>query len=244
MSKRMLACVSLIGLFSVALAGCGGDDESEDPGPQAQPAQVNEAAATQTAASVRQAMSIARSGDGTAAAFSLASAGSAAFSLVTPGAAAPQAVPGGGIGTAKQKLQTGTCECTETSCTFEACGDDSNPNAWVLDGTISWAGDHLDCDLSITGTSQGFSYTFHEACDLAVSDTSIDGTLDSDGKYDIAQGGQSASFSWDTSIDFDAVTYDAAGCGVSGSIDVDATVTSGGASYHGAGSVDLDGSGC
>lgn len=243
MSKRMLACVSLIGVLSAALAGCGGDDESEDTGPQAQPAQVNEAAATQTAAGVLQAVSIAKGGDGMAAGFALASAGSAAFSLVTPGSAAPQAVPGG-IGEVKQKLQTGVCECTDTSCTFEACSDDESPNAWVLDGTISWANDRLDCDLSITGSAQGFSYTFHELCALEVSDTRIDGSLDSSGSYDIAQGGQSASFSWDAGIDFHDVEYNEAGCALSGSIDVDATVQSGGASYHGAGSVTLDGNGC
>jgi len=243
MSKRLLACVSLVGLFSLALAGCGSDDEAEDPGPQAQPAQVNEAAAMQTAASVRQAVAIAKGGDGTAAAFALASSGSAAFSLVTPGAAAPQAAPGG-LGEAKQKLQTGVCECTDTSCTFEACSDDANPNAWVIDGTISWAGDRLDADLTITGSSQGFEYAFHEACALAVTDTSIDGTLDSSGSYDISSGGQSASFSWDTSVDFADVQYSESGCALSGSIDVDATVQSAGASYHGAGSITLDGSGC
>jgi len=243
MSKRMLACVSLIGLFTVALAGCGGDDEGSDPGPQAQPGTVNEAAAKQTAAGVLQALSVAKGGDGTAAAFALATSGSAAFSLVTPGSAAPQAMPGG-IGEVKQKLQTGTCECDADSCTFEACSDDANPNAWVIDGTLSWAGDRLDCDLTISGSSQGLSYSFHEACALAVAATSIDGTLDSSGSYDVAAGGQSASFSWDAGIDFHDVQYTEAGCPLSGSIDVDATVEAGGASYEGQGSVTLDGSGC
>jgi hypothetical protein len=239
MNLTRFVCVAA--LASLSLVACGDDETEEEEIPQGS---VNGQIAQSTAQSVISAVNLARtSGDGPGAAFALAGAGASAFSIVAPAGAAPQA-----YGTARQRDSHGTCDCTGTSCTFTDCTSDGTSGAtWSISGTMSWDGEMFMCDLTITGDFQGFSYSMHETCDLALTATSVDGSLATDGSYEIpAQAGVpgGASASWTSSMGFNMVEFDGNGCPTSGSLDVSSSVTAGGAQYAGSGTVTFTGEGC
>ena len=225
-----------------AMAGCGSDEESEEQ-PETPKGTVSRVVAQTTTTSVISAVNLAVSAnDGPGAAFALASSGAAAFSIITPASAG--AAPQSALGSAKQALTTGTCECTGTSCTFVECGTDDAGAVWTIDGSMSWGDGDIQCDLTIAGDFQGFKYAMHEVCDLMVTSTSIDGTMATDGSYEVPANGSNVSASWNSSITFNDVQYSAGGCPASGSVNVSASVTAYGSSYAGSGEVTFDGSGC
>lgn len=232
---------------SLVLAGCGSSTPSGGDG-----AQVNDQAAKQMTTQLVSAVTKARTGsDGPGAAFALAAAGQAAQGIVTASAGyTAQAQVGEKIGAAHQADVSGSADCTATGCTFKSYADSASGAAWTVDGSLSWASNKVTCDLTMTGDVQGSSFTIHEKCDLTVTDTSIDGTFESDGSYSVAASGipglpsGAGQGSWKASVTYNAVGFDASGCTKSGSVDVDSEVTAGGASYSGTGSVTFDGSGC
>lgn len=237
MNLGRLAGLGLV--LVMGLVGCGSEEES-DPAPAG--GTVNTAIAKSTAASTINAVNLAiNSGDGPGAAFALASVGSAAFGIVTQGGT----TTGQSVGTAQQKLTTGTCDCTGTSCNFVDCGTDDPGAAWTINGTLSWDAGTVNCDLSITGDVQGLTYSIHEMCALTVTPTSIDGTLSTDGSYDMTGmaggGGYNTKSEWNATVTFNDVQYGAGGCPTSGSVDVSSTVTVSGSEFSGSGSVTFDG---
>jgi hypothetical protein len=223
----------------LALVGCG-EDEEENPPPANDPAEVNPAVAQAATQSMTGAIQLAQSGDGMAAAFALTAVGTSAFSMVTPtGQSAPQSATVDG--SAQQALTTGVCECTETSCTFDGCGDDGSP--FTISGSISWTATSLQCDLSFGGSSAGGDYTFDQECDLSFSETSLDGTFRSVGNFNLSASGQSVTTDWESDLEYHSVTL-SNGCPTGGSVDVTATVSASGQTYSGSGSVSFDGTGC
>lgn len=235
---------------SLALLGCGsaetGGNNNNNNG-----ATVNEAAGKQVAAQLATAVTKARTGsDGPGAAFAIASAGQSAQGIVTASGGYMAQAHGEKIGAAHQKDVSGSADCTATGCTFKSYADSSSAAAWTIDGTLSWADDKLICDLTMSGDVAGSTYTLHEKCNLAVTDTSIDGTFESDGSASVSTAGYpgapagGANVSWSSTVTFNAVKYSTAGCPTSGSIDVDAETTANGYSASGTGDVTFDGSGC
>jgi hypothetical protein len=228
-----------VGICAVGLVGCG-DEEEENPPPQSNPAEVNPAVAQASARAIADAVALAQTGDGLTAAFALSALGTSAMAMVTPsGQAQPQSISPDG--SSQQALTSGVCECDESSCTFDGCADDGS--SFSITGTMSWSATSLDCDLTLSGAAAGAQYTFDQQCALTFSETSLDGTFDSAGSFDIDANGQSVSTTWDSGIAFDSITL-TSGCPTAGSISVEATVTANGQSYSGSGSVELDGTGC
>lgn len=237
--KKLMALAMV--MTAAALVGCG-DDSGEGtggggtntPNGDVSP-QVAQSNVTTSVTASRTAIG----GDGVSAAYQLSSLGTSALGLVTPaGTQQPQSVNG----QARQALQTGVCECDATSCTFEDCGDDANPNNFTINGTISWADGNVVADLRYAGSDvSGSTYDFGVVMNVTVTETSIDGSVESDGSVS-AQG---ANVSWDSSIQMNDVQFNTSGCPTSGSIDVDASVSYASAqSYSGQETITFDGSGC
>jgi hypothetical protein len=126
---------------------------------------------------------------------------------------------------------TGTCECTETSCTFAACKGVQNI---TIDGTYSWAGGKLVAKglkfaVSTTQTAGETTLTTDATwsidCDLTYSATSLDGTFRTNGNTKQSTGKQTVDASWNTTLTFKQVTFAAnTGLPTGGSQHVSSTV--------------------
>jgi len=248
----ILGCCAL-GVVSLFAVGCGGDDDEQ---PAAQQATVNEQAAKSSASSSIAAVKpIATSSDGLAtsgpgAAFALVGAASGMLSSIQPtsgqGAAAfrlpYQASP---IKSIHQAVQSGTCDCTETACNFENCTDSSAGFSYKLNGSIAYENGHMTCtdfsfEMSLDGSSSGggtFTAVYNLDCDVTLTETSIDGNLHLSGEMESNYGGQAANATYDVSVDYNDVTWDANGTPTGGSVDVSASMSYNGQNYSADGSV-------
>ena len=250
--NRSLGILFLGTCLSVtAIAGCG-DDSSEDDGEDggtSNQGTVNEAGASAIVSASTSALASLSTGDGPGAALALASVGTSAAAVVTPSGGQTQSIPltDSSFGTARSAACEEQCEGDETSgsCTFSGCTLEGSGYSWGIEGSISWTASTLDCDLGYTGDLQGLTWTVNINCDLDYTATSLDGTVTSDGSYTGAVSGQNIDLTWDSSVTYNAVTFPEAGsCPSSGSVDVDASVTSNGASYEGSGSVSFPVASC
>jgi hypothetical protein len=205
---------------------CGGDDEEEEQKPAGQPGTTNEQGAVAATQGTIQAVSSLTGSDaansGTSSANLLGSAAQQTQSIVQPAAGGqgqsqtqslgelvnlngfrPQNTPPG---------YSGTCECTETSCTFTAC---KGPNI-SIDGTYSWGGGKLvakGLKYTLTGIGGGASVdaTWTLDCDMAITATSIDGTFATTGTTKSTAGNYTVEASWDNKLTFKQVTFPAGG---------------------------------
>jgi hypothetical protein len=237
MSFRSLASFCSISLLALAAAACG-SDETETKQPAANKATVNTAQAKEAAKqAIAASLSAVKDNNGQTAANQLQSAASQMQGVITPagGAGAAPAAAGGA-------LAAGTCSCDASQCTFQDCGD---PNGTTINGTMSWSGGHVLCDLTYhVANNGGYTLDLATTCDLTVTDTSIDGTLGSSGSLDGSAGagegqtgGMSYSYSWTTSTAYNAVTFNGSGTPTGGSIDVSGTYEVGGQSYEGSATI-------
>lgn len=233
MTFRALASFCSVTLLALAAAACGSDESETKSTPKKQAtvntAQAKEAAKQAIAASI----SAVRDGNGQNAANQLQGAASQMQGVITPapGGTAQAASPAGA-------LAAGTCNCDESQCTFQDCGD----NGTTINGTMSWKDGHLLCDLTYHIENQG-SYTLDltTTCDLTVTETSIDGSLGSTGSLDgTAEGqgnGAAYNYSWSSSSTYNAVTFDGNGMPTGGSIDITGSYDIGGQSYEGSATI-------
>lgn len=131
----------------------------------------------------------------------------------------------------------GTCTCTPTGCTFNMCGS----AGYTINGSIGISGDTYTFDLRLTGSIAGVTWNYTYAGSLTVSATMINGSFSSMGDGTIDSNGSHFEYSFDTSLDINAITLDASGCAIGGSltIEVDYSVsgtnTGGSGSYSGRG---------
>jgi hypothetical protein len=148
---------------------------------------------------------------------------------------------------------TGTCECTETSCTFTACKGQNQQ--LTLDGTYSWGGGKLKATglkftMSSANTAGETSITTDATwtidCDMTISPTAIDGTFRTNGSSKQAvtrQGGpnQNVDASWNTTLTFKQVAFVANTAPTGGSTHVSSTVnaTVNGSAYKYGGDFDV-----
>lgn len=226
----------------VQAVGCGDSGSSGTGGSGGAPGnagEVNPQVAKSNATQSIQGARTAIAGDGTAAANQLAGLGASGLSLVGPAAGAgPQS---GEYGQAKQALQVGTCECDLTSCTFVGCGDDADPNGLRIDGSLSWADNHVVADLTYTTSSGGANLNFHVGMDVTVTATTIDGTVSNEGTAETS----GFTTAWESVITMTDVTFNDSGCPTSGTLDVEASVDGPAtADYDGSSSITFDGTGC
>lgn len=226
-------------ISAFALAGCGDDSGEEDgsDGGNQPTATTNTAVVgsigTSTASLIASLSSAGDSTAGSAAAMSLIGIGQSGLSVITPssgGGAQPQVAPE--LGTAT--FSTCDTECSgegdSGSCTFSGCTD----GTWSLEGSFSWGGGNLDADYTVSGAVSGTTYSLSFLADLTYTETSIDGTLSTDGESTVDANGQSYVSSWETSLVYDAVSWPAGGgCPTSGSISGSASVDVNGQGYSG-----------
>ena len=203
----------LLASIMLAAAACGG--KSYDPGT------VN---TTQARASIDQigAVSASMSSmNGAEAAGAVQAMTAASQGIVTP--AAQGRVQGlipdfsnkdGGVLSALG----GTAECSATACTFTNYGDDAA--GWLINGTINNSGGTYTFDLTYDISSFGSTLKWTIDGSLTVTDTSIDGEINSSGKSTFEGGGGagSATINWDVSVDYRDVVLDPSGCPTGGSV--------------------------
>lgn len=230
---------AVTGLTIVTLLGaCGGDDEE---GPKPQSGTPNQQAASTTTdttiGAVRTVVSAPSGGQqvGQTSALQLASAAQSAQSAITaPTGAAQSGLSLAGLdpltlGPQADPPGTGGCTCTETSCTFQAC----TIGQVTIDGSYSWGGGRLECKglkYTIKSASPGFTSDVVVTldCDITATKTSIDGSLRSQGKTATGVGDASYTSEWDTSLQFENVTFpESGGKATAGSVHVSGTVTVG-----------------
>lgn len=240
MSRFMTSVVLLASVCMVT--ACGGSDEGESQ-PKTQPGQVNEESAKAAARQAIQAsLTAIKQNDGENSAFQFQGAASQSQGVISPAPAAGTGMPG-----AAGALAAGTCNCSETSCTFQDCGEEGSS---TINGTISWDGGHVKCDLTfkVKGTTSFNELDLSTKCDLTVTETSIDGTLKSAGKIsNLSTGGgegEGASidignYEWDTNTKYEGVTYDTSGQPTGGTIHVDGTYSIMGQTYSGSAHITL-----
>jgi len=201
--------IYMASLAIVTLAACGGSDKA--------PGTVNAQSARVSINQVGNVNSAMQNSNGGMAASAVAAMTSAGQTIVTPSA------PAGLVGLAPDHLprplvlsaQTGTANCTPTSCTFDNFGDDTPGSSWTIDGTISKSGDTISFDLTYDIESQGTTINWSIDGSVAVTPTSIDGTVNSNGT---ATGGPAGGVSWDVSVHYNAVQLDGSGCPIGGSV--------------------------
>lgn len=221
---KLTRILSVLPALSLSLVACGGSDDS---GGDQQPAplqgtvnqQSAKASAQQTITATRTAFTSKDTGSkkGLGVAAQLQGAASSSQGIITPAAAgAPTQSTTGEVA---QAIGAGTCDCTDTKCSFKDCAD--NPGV-TINGELAYENGKLTCkDLAYTVTSAASAgtTTITINCDIAYTDTSVAGTLSTTGATSV--GG--AKVGWSSSSTFNAVKYDATGKAVSGSVDVTAS---------------------
>jgi hypothetical protein len=220
----------LVAVMALAVGACGGG------GGGGKKADVNEQAAKGNATTSINSSKTAVAGDGMSAAYQMSSLGTSALGLVTPTAGRPIfdriELP--------RNVRAGVCECDADSCHFEACTGDGQGGTLTLDGDLSWGGGHVVANLDYVGDAQQVTYEFSVDMDVMITETTIDGTTSSVGSA-VTQG---ISSTWNSQMDIDNVTFNAAGCPTAGSIHVDANVSYAGQAYTGTADITFDGTGC
>jgi hypothetical protein len=233
---------ALVGLSSLLLvAGCGSSDDSKPAAAEGTPNKSGAASATtSTITAVQTAIKPSAGGapgdSGQASANQLASAAQATQNLVTPAAGtAAKSVPGLElIADLLHPLaptgQTGTCTCTADSCTFVACSNGS----LIIDGTYSYGGGKIKATglkytIDLAGAAAGgatVKAVITIDADITATATSINGSFHSAGSTDTSAGGQTYSSTWDSTLEFKAVTFPSGGgAATGGSEHVAATTT-------------------
>ena len=243
--------IGFIAMAIMLVSACKDDDK-----PAAKQADLNEQAATQNVHStISMASALMSQNDGQAAAQSMMSLGlqSESLLIVDPGGAgegdyiAPnmvvvrQAMTEPGIG-----ALTGTCECDEAamSCSFRDCGDAEG--TITINGSLSWGNGKLACDLRMAGAMDDFggatTYDITMKMDLTVTETSLDGSIDTTMSSDMDMDGTKISLDMESNITFNAITWDETTLALTGgSLDVSADMSASGggesARYAGSGTV-------
>jgi len=207
MHKIAIACL-------LVAAACG---DSHDKGT------VNTASATTSVTNMAQIRTSMSAGNGASAATALQAMTAAGQSIVTP---AGQAGRLGLLSTepsrpdGREQVISGTAECSATSCTFNNYGDDTAGSSWLINGTVSATGDNAKFNLTYKVLTAATSLTWAIDGDVTNSATAIDGNIHSHGVTDIASGSNNPGINvtWDTGLDFNAISVDAQGCATGGDL--------------------------
>lgn len=211
---------------------------------------TNEMNAKSTAQQQNSAIVAATSGNGTSAADSLYQAGSSSQGTVTASAfhgdLAPLSLD---LLTAPTTPDEAGCVCTGKSCTFTSCKRGGS-SAVALTGTLSADNGVFKCDLTwdtdgTGGGSIGAKTHIHVVADMTTTDTSIKGTLKTDGTVKITgidlpdipgvSSGAASGTEWTNESTFDTVL--ANGQTTGGTVAYNGTYKVGDTVYTGSGSV-------
>lgn len=215
LQSTLTLCASL--LLALNSVGCGKQENAD----------INEAAAkTQVNTAIQAVQSLQGGKNGQSAAMDLMSLGSGSLAMLEP--KADQEARSAELGAqlrmlAKATEEGGTegCECTKNKCTFTKCGV---ADGATFDGSIEWTKTSLKCDYSIKMKHSALELNFSTICDLKFSETSLDGTLSSEGSSKFAAAGQSGGSKWDTAMEFKGVKWDKAGKAIEGKVTIEASL--------------------
>lgn len=230
MTIKSFAWVGLSSLFLVA--GCGSSDDKPAAAEGTPNKSGASSATTSTITAVQTAIKPAAGGaagdSGQASANQLASAAQATQNLVTPaaGGTAAKSFPGLELADLLHPLaptgQTGTCTCTADSCTFVACSNGS----LKIDGTYSYGGGKIKATglkytINVSGDSPSAGGVTADVvitidADITATATSINGSFHSAGSTNTSAGGQTYSSTWDSTLEFKAVTFPSGGGAATG----------------------------
>src|SRR5690606_33718828 len=177
------------------------------------------------------------SGDGSTAAGAMVSFGGTASAILTPkieGESSARVLP-------TVSAATGTCECDDSGCTFDQCGD----AGWSINGTIGISGNTYTVDLELAINTAGVDWAWSYEGEITVTDTLIDGELSGEGGGEITNpnDGSTVSLDWSWSVNYDSVELDSTGCAVGGTLDATVSYSAGsaqgGGNFSGSGSVEF-----
>lgn len=162
---------------------------------------------------------------------------SAGASIITPVAMLPALLGKAGA------FAAGTRECANQKCTFQDYSNSTESGALTINGVIDWSGGRIKTGPALTYKvkTAGLDWSTTLNIDLTVTETSINGIIDSSGKGTVegtAGLGGIAGAGWDyaSKIEYKAVTL-AAGKPAGGSVVVTADYTVGGQAYTGGGTI-------
>lgn len=206
--------IAIAASLVLAVAACGGDDHDKGTVNTA-----NAKASVENVGKVNAAMAASNGANAASAVQAMTQAGQSIVTPAQPGARVgllPESFPRPDIA----KAVTGTADCTPTGCTFTNYGDDSTSSAWKINGSISKTGDTTKFNLDYDVVSAGTSLKWHIDGDVTLTATSIDGSVHSHGVTDVqgGSGAQTINVTWDTTVDYEAITLDAQGCATGGSV--------------------------
>jgi hypothetical protein len=215
----------------VSSTGC---DEATDSSSEGQTIAVNAAAAEANAEAAITAALAVKQGEGAGSVRSFVGLGSSALALLAPGTtgtetqARPQLTA---LGPLPEDGEEGV-DCSDVACTFDGY---SPLGTYVVNGTLSWADDHLVADLSVNTTQRGMSFVFNATADLVLEGESLDGVVETSGHVVIPQAqqyGADGEADWTARVEYHDLSF-ADGKPSGGSLDVSATLSTGDASYDG-----------
>jgi hypothetical protein len=234
MDNMRLTSLALVS-FVVATAACGGDDHAKGT--------VNTQNAKASVENVGKVNAAMAAGNGANAASALQAMTASGQSMVTPAGQAgrqlgllPDRFPRPEIANAV----SGTAECTATGCTFTSYGDSAA--GWLINGSVSRSGDTTTFDITYDVTSAGASIQWAIDGSVTITATSVDGDVHSHGVTKVEGGSNNpgVNVTWDTTVDYNAISLDAQGCATGGSVHavVSYSVSAGG---QGGGAFDVEG---
>ena len=218
-------------MFVVAFAACGSrDDES------AQLGQVDQAKARTSARAMASGALIAtRENDGPRGLIQLLSGAIEAQSILSQSY-------GIHVASSAPRLQAlQTCTCTEAACTYVNCAP-TGTTGILVNGTVSWTTTSLKCDkLTYAVNVSGATTNVTLDCDLAVTPTTLSGSVRSVGTAALGNLVQSSSvqisdIGWSSTTQLSNVTYDDKGL-TGGSARVDVSSSIGDQAYTGSADV-------
>lgn len=218
---------------ATALFGCGKKEGKFNE------AQAKEVASSNIDTTVTLNSSTSDTAGESAAAQFQATSQSAGASIITPVAMLPALLGKSGA------FAAGTRECSNKKCTFQDYSNSSESGALTINGAIDWSGGNIKTgpDLTYKLSTGGLEWSTTLRINLTVTETSINGTIDSSGKGTVEGtaglpgiGGAGAGWEYASKIEYKAVTL-AGGKPTGGSVVVTADYTVGGQAYTGNGTI-------
>jgi hypothetical protein len=226
----------IIPLVAIAAIGCGGGEPVHD-------GTINPTGARTSVESVSKVFDALDTSNGSSAAGAVIALTAAGQVVLTPGSARelPDAayLPMEWPTSKTSSSFTGSADCNASGCVFNNFGDSSTSGSYRINGTIQRSGDTLSFDLTYDITAAGFDFHWEMDGRVTVTETRIDGYVNSNGDANVSQDGRSYNVSWDIDIDYNDIGL-VDGCPVSGSLSAEVGYSVSGAqsgSYRAAASV-------
>jgi hypothetical protein len=224
----MLKTSSIFAVGLSLLVACGGgDDDESDTDTTTDTASAG--LAVESVADFRAAM---QNADGATAAGSVYALGASASAIIQPSSQSARRT--GEIA----RATTGTCDCTESGCTFEACADDTA--GYEINGTITVDGDNYTFNLDLDYDFAGQAWAWHYEGAFLASATELDGNLEAEGDGTLTnqEDGSEINLEWSWGVVYNSIELDSSSCAIGGSLEAEVSYSgnAGGQAFNYSGS--------